>query len=357
MYFGMNNWNLFEPKFPLAASVSVHIFAIMLTLLFGSYHMLYESIFVGICCFVALMFATCSLFASLNRADTSIFLIGFLVSIAALTTLASFLYGERGLIYCFSFPAALFFMMTFRAALIAGAAMCVINLIGAFPHMEFPLFVRFTVAIAMTYALSATFARQVYKQHTLLEKEANEDYLTGLMNQRCFYSWLGEFLSNPISKDKNLTIYYFDIDDFKSINDSFGHEGGDRVLKEFADRITYAAENLDLEFCFDPIIHFSRLSGDEFVLACPNTKNRDEAGKVASKFQEVLANPFSIGGRKVKINSSMGIHHFQVKQQDVSYVMRAADQAMYEAKKSGKQQFYISIGEPEFYDKGEFALN
>lgn len=338
----MSNSNLFQQKLPLAASLSVHVCTILVLLLYGFSHLLYDSLLISFSCFVALIFAICSLFATINKSDTGIFLLGFLISLAVTVTITSYLYGARGLIYCFSLSAVLFFMMAYPAALVGGLLICVINLVAATHSMELLMVMRFTVAIALSFAFSAVFAHQIFKQQARLEKEANEDYLTGLMNQRSFYHWLGEHLSNSNSFHTKLTLYYFDIDDFKSVNDSFGHEGGDRVLKEFAERIKTCVGQLNLEFCVDTNMYFCRLAGDEFVLACPNTDSRATATEVANSFQEVLSKPFSIGERLVQIRSSMGIHHFQIENQDIGYVMRSADTAMYEAKKGGKQQFYIS---------------
>jgi GGDEF domain-containing protein len=280
----MNDLNLFEPKLPRAALVWVHLLGILIIVLFGLYHLLYDSLIMSAFCFGALIFTASSLFAAVNNSETSIFLLGFVLSIAMLTFVASYLYGEKGLIYCFSVPAVMFFMMAFRAAFIGGLILCIVNLILAAPHLEPQMLIRFAVAISLSFALSATFSRQIYKQQVKLEKDANEDYLTGLMNQRSFYRWLTKYLANPLSLHTKLTLFYFDIDDFKSVNDSFGHEGGDRVLKEFSERIKTCVGQLDLKFCVDTNMYFCRLAGDEFVLACPNTDSRATATKVANSF-------------------------------------------------------------------------
>ncbi len=343
----MDSMNLFEPKLPLVARVSVHGLTILLLLLYGFSHLLYGSLLLGILCFIALVFAALSLFTAINRNSSSIFLMCFVTSLALILLTASYLYGERGLVYCFSFAAALFFMLSFRAALAGGLTICCLSVAAASHIMPGEMLLRFGIALGFSFMLSATFASQILKQTAKLERDANQDYLTGLMNQRRFYGWLEGLLSDPSNLHSKLTLFYFDIDDFKSVNDGFGHEGGDRVLKEFAERIKNCARDINIEFHASPELNFCRLSGDEFVLACVNTDSRDTATYVASRFQEILSKPFFIGERRLQIRSSIGVNHIQVENQDVGYVMRSADLAMYEAKKSGKQQFHIYEDSPE----------
>lgn len=215
---------------------------------------------------------------------------------------------------------------------------------------------RFALAMAFSFIFSGTLAYQIFKQQRQLEQEASEDYLTGLMNQRSFYAWLEEFLSKDSVPRQKLTLFYFDIDNFKSVNDSFGHAGGDLVLKEFSGRVISAAREISSEFGINCEKRFCRLSGDEFVLACPSATDVEMASNFANRFHDVLDKPFSIGGRMTLIRSSIGVYHFMVENQSVTEVMQLADAAMYRAKKSGEQQFHIFEDERESYLRGEFVF-
>ncbi len=352
----MKDLDAFKPWLPPVVAISVHIISIFVLLFFGVFHILFESFWIGVACFVTLMFAVFSLISLLNQENTGSLQLCF-VSCAAITlVIASYVLGVRGLIYCFPLSGAAFFIMRFRPAVIYGGSIILACTIAVLHSMEFVLVVRFFMAMAMSFIFSGTLAYHLFKQKKQLEQEANEDYLTGLMNRRSFYTWLEGFLEESSGYKKRLTLFYFDIDQFKSINDSFGHAGGDLVLKEFARRIGNEVEALRQEYCTGGEMFFCRLSGDEFVLACPSTSNSELAAIVAKRFHEALAAPFSIGGRMALIRASIGAHHFVIENQSAAEVMQVADSAMYKAKKSGEQQFYISEDQnDDFLRDGVFS--
>lgn len=343
----MKDFDEFRPWLPPVVAISVHIISIFVLLFFGVFHVLFESFWVGIACFVTLLFAVFSLISLINQENASVMLLCFIFCAAATLVIASYVLGERGLIYCFPLSASVFFIMRFRPAVIFGTIIILACATAVLHKMDFVLVVRFVMAMSMSFIFSGTLAYQLFKQKRQLEQEANEDYLTGLMNRRSFYTWLEKFLTESAEYKARLTLFFFDIDQFKSINDSFGHAGGDLVLKEFARRINNEMVGITEDFCAKEEMIFCRLSGDEFVLACPNTNNSEMAAEIANRFHKALAAPFSIGGRMALIRASIGVHHFVVENQSAAEVMQLADNAMYKAKKSGEQQFYISEGDSD----------
>ena len=300
-------------------------------------------------CFLTLLVTVFSLISVINHSQNPALLISFVVCSISTLVIASYFHGERGLIYCFSLSAAMFFLIRFQAAIYLGAATITICAFAALNSMDPFLVGRFLLAMSISFVFSGVLANQLFKQTRRLEQDANQDYLTGLMNQRSFYAWLDSHLKSDNSSRSKLTLFYFDIDNFKSVNDTFGHAGGDLVLKEFSRRIIAEVGEINSEFCIDSEMHFCRLSGDEFVLACPNTSDVGMAADLAGRFHQTLANPFSIAGRMTVIYSSIGVHHFVVENQSVGEVMQLADGAMYKAKKTGEQQFYISEDQRENY--------
>lgn len=345
----INNLRNCELGLPPVVSLCVHLFTIALLLFFGFYHVLYETFLLGASCLAALLVAIFSLISVINQTRSSALLIGFLLCVFFTLIVSSYFHGERGLIYCFAFSSVLFFLLRFQAAVCLGAITIIICSVAALNTMDPLLVGRFVLAMCISFLFFTVLSYQLVKQTQRLEQDANEDYLTGLMNQRSFYAWLGGHLSRDHAPRSKLTLFYFDIDNFKSVNDSFGHAGGDLVLKQFAKRIIAEVIEINSEFCIDSEMHFCRLSGDEFVLACPNTANVEMAADFATRFHETLASPFSIAGRMTLICSSIGIHHFLVENQTVGEVMQLADAAMYKAKKLGEQQFYISEDQSNNY--------
>src|SRR5690606_24078825 len=95
-----------------------------------------------------------------------------------------------------------------------------------------------------------------------------------------------------------LALHLIDLDGFKQVNDSFGHQAGDQVLKQVAQRILNAIRSSDFS---------ARLGGDEFVVLQPNMASASEAGKLAAKLNEALSRPYRIGDREVLISGSIGI--------------------------------------------------
>lgn len=337
-----NSLRNFELVLPPAVSLAVHFFTLALLLVFGFYHILFGTLLLGLSCFLTLLVTVFSLISVLNHSRNPALLISFVVCAISTLVIASYFHGERGLIYCFSFSAAMFFLIRFQAAIYIGVATIVICSLAALNTMDPLLVGRFVLAMSISFLFSGVLAYQLFKQTRKLEQDANQDYLTGLMNQRSFCAWLDRHLANNKWVGSKLTLFYFDIDNFKSVNDSFGHGGGDLVLKEFSKRIISEVGKINNEFCIDSKLHFCRLSGDEFVLGCPNTSDVTMAADFATRFHEALAKPFAIAGRMTVICSSIGVHHFVVEGQSVGEVMQLADAAMYKAKKLGEQQFYIS---------------
>lgn len=348
----MNVVENFELKLPPVISTSLHLLTILLLLLFGFNHLLFENFFLGISCFFSLLVSIFSLISLLTRGSKSGFMLfSFLLCLTATLTIACYFYGERGLVYSFPLSASMFFLMRFKIALFLGGSIILLCCLAALNTMDQVMVARFFLAMVFSFICSGTLAYQLSKQQRQLEREANEDYLTGLMNQRSFYNWLEGYLSNTQSERSKLTLFYFDIDNFKSINDSFGHAGGDLVLKEFSERIITAVTEMNTEFCIQSKMNFCRLSGDEFVLACTNTEDLDMAADFAKRFHDRLTQPFAIGGRMTLVHSSIGVHHFVIEGQTASEVMQLADAAMYKAKKTGEQQFYISEDQRDSYLK------
>jgi diguanylate cyclase (GGDEF)-like protein/PAS domain S-box-containing protein len=162
--------------------------------------------------------------------------------------------------------------------------------------------------------------------------QAFYDSLTGLPNRRTLYERIEQSLARCRRHHHIASVLFIDIDNFKTINDSLGHQVGDELLKKIASRfksLTHAEDTL------------ARLGGDEFVVLYSElTDNREQAGEFAeqgaTRLQRALSPAFHIQGYELHVSCSIGISVFPCGQEDVNDILKHADTAMYRAKDAGK---------------------
>jgi diguanylate cyclase (GGDEF)-like protein len=159
-----------------------------------------------------------------------------------------------------------------------------------------------------------------------LEYRATHDHLTGLRNQASFYEHLSYALSRASRRGSKVGVLFVDLDDFKVINDSLGHQVGNGVLCEVAERLRGSLRETDVP---------ARFGGDEFVVLLEDVTEASEALKVAERFQKRLGVPLEIAGRhRMHTSVSIGVAvGAEVRPQEL---VRAADEASYRAKRMGK---------------------
>lgn len=165
-----------------------------------------------------------------------------------------------------------------------------------------------------------------------LHHYAYHDSLTGLPNRRLLRQRLLEKINHHKEPDETLTVFLLDIDHFKSINDQSGHDVGDAVIKEFAQRLRRSIGAQDAA---------TRLGGDEFVLVFPAIKTKEEAENMAKKIQLAMKTPWHITNGPLEITTSIGIALIPLADATVSSILKQADLAMYEAKKAGKSAYRL----------------
>lgn len=157
------------------------------------------------------------------------------------------------------------------------------------------------------------------------------DALTGLHNRRYMESHLATLAEQAATRSKPLALMMLDIDYFKSINDNYGHDAGDDVLREFAVRIRKSIRGIDLA---------CRYGGEEFVIVMPET-DLHVAGMVAERLRRSIASePFSIdkGAKRLEVTISIGISTLETKGEAIGDVLKRADQALYRAKHDGRNR-------------------
>lgn len=171
------------------------------------------------------------------------------------------------------------------------------------------------------------------KAQKLLEEMATHDNLTGLANRKLFQSQLNLSLESAKANNLSLAILFIDLDGFKAINDSFGHDSGDIVIKTIAYRLLKTVRPCDV---------VSRFGGDEFVIILKNLKSTNTINEICQKIIEEVGIPINLGINLGNVTASIGISVSPNNGTDMNELVKKADNAMYEAKKSGKNKFVFS---------------
>jgi diguanylate cyclase (GGDEF)-like protein/PAS domain S-box-containing protein len=163
-----------------------------------------------------------------------------------------------------------------------------------------------------------------------LDHLAHHDGLTGLPNRLFLHSYLKRAMPEAEAAGTSLAVFFLDVDRFKYINDSRGHETGDALLKELAARITAAVGDGRLVV---------RMGGDEFVVVMPNVADDQAPTQLAKRILETLRAPFWYGNLQFLVTGSVGISIFPRDAPDLSTLIRSADTAMYHAKEKGRNNY------------------
>lgn len=161
---------------------------------------------------------------------------------------------------------------------------------------------------------------------------AHFDQLTGLPNRTLLLDRLNQAISVANRTSRTISMFFIDLDGFKPVNDTYGHAIGDCLLKEVATRLLSCLREGDTA---------ARLGGDEFVVILLES-NIDRAATVANRILETLRAPYEFGKKTISsISASIGIAEYPIHAGELDTLLTAADNAMYVAKKSGKDQFAV----------------
>jgi len=180
--------------------------------------------------------------------------------------------------------------------------------------------------------------RLLYKQleqySRALESMALHDALTGLPNRRLLFDRLALAIAHARRNKSSMAVMYLDLDGFKQINDTLGHDAGDTLLSMVADRLVAAVRQEDT---------VARLGGDEFVIVLWELLHADGVAKLVSKVIQAVSQPYSIQDRCVSMTVSVGVGIYPLHGEDVETLMKSADLALYEAKRTGKNDYRIAV--------------
>ncbi|MCK8079534.1 diguanylate cyclase [Vibrio sp. 1CM24A] len=170
------------------------------------------------------------------------------------------------------------------------------------------------------------------KEMERLEHLAHHDALTGLANRAQLYKVMDDVVTSSHYSNQHFAVIYLDLDGFKEVNDSYGHDAGDEILKEVSNRLLSQVRAGDL---------VARLSGDEFVLIIKQT-NKVLLAKLAERLLDLIGQEVNYKQRSLHVGASLGIHLADGPERDIDVILKVADEAMYQAKRKGKGQFVFA---------------
>ena len=170
--------------------------------------------------------------------------------------------------------------------------------------------------------------RKLYESQ--LKHQATHDALTGLVNRTLFSDRLRHAVASARRSGQSVALAFIDLDRFKMVNDSFGHEAGDTVLKEVASRLVGAVRDIDT---------VARLSGDEFVVLFEDLDTAETVTQMMERILPAVSQPFALDGEEIILTCSAGISVYPTDGGDGDAVLRNADTAMYRTKEKGGNAF------------------
>jgi diguanylate cyclase (GGDEF)-like protein/PAS domain S-box-containing protein len=165
-----------------------------------------------------------------------------------------------------------------------------------------------------------------------LRRVAHYDTLTGIPNRALLADRMKQSIAQTAREKNMMAVCYLDLDGFKPINDTYGHEAGDQVLIEVANRIEKTIRGGDT---------VARLGGDEFVVLLLGLEKGEECVSTLERLLTAIAQPIIIKNKSNKVTASIGVSIYPLDEEDPDTLFRHADQAMYVAKQSGKNRFHI----------------
>ncbi|WP_117169510.1 EAL domain-containing protein [Paraliobacillus sediminis] len=190
----------------------------------------------------------------------------------------------------------------------------------------------------------ATEITEIKQQEELIKYQAFHDELTGLPNRKLFIETIEREISYAQEHDTKVALFFLDLDRFKYINDTFGHDAGDALLKMVSQRLQSILIEKDMVF---------RFGGDEFTILVPQLNDKQKAADIAKEILSILTKPYNFKEHKFIITASIGISIYPNDATNVDSLTKYADTAMYQSKQQGKNtfRFYTEDMENEVAEK------
>ena len=192
--------------------------------------------------------------------------------------------------------------------------------------------VRDVIDTSLHYVGMISDITELKEHQQRLEHMAHYDALTGIPNRVLLADRLSMAIKQAQRRQRGLALVYLDVDGFKEVNDTYGHDAGDQLLIALAQRLRNKLRGGDT---------LARLGGDEFVAVLADLDNRTECEHVLHRLLHATTTPIDIGQTTVQVSASFGVTLYPQDDGDADTLLRHADQAMYQAKQAGKNRYHI----------------
>lgn len=201
------------------------------------------------------------------------------------------------------------------------------GLISIVNHKDEPDFTKGDLQLLRIIANQVGSAFAKYQLIRQIEFQAYHDSLTKLPNRRQFENEVLSLIDSASRRNLQFAVLFVDLDGFKHVNDSLGHNLGDQLLIATAKRLDHRKRSGDI---------LARMGGDEFAVVLSNVNTKDIALQIANKYLEFIVEPFKIDGHNIKISASIGVSLYPEDGANLQTLLVNADMAMYQAKQAGK---------------------
>ncbi len=312
--------------------------ALLVCLGYSIYHWLYGSLLISITSFGATAFCASALWLTLRDKINAVSLLAFFTFQTFALCATSYYFGMRGLILVFPLTAGTFYFLEFKLALVFSVVIILSATFCSLHVVDGLLALRALIALALTTVLSASFSFVTASQYRESRHEALHDFLTQIPNRRGFFHWLEQSLEHCQTQNKNLVLFFIDLDKFKAINDELGHNVGDQLLQAFANRLLNTVRSEELVHEGNQIANMGRLSGDEFAFATFEVPDHEEAENLIQRLETVMSQPYVIDEKTIQITISIGYCFASDAQWRLNELIDCADKNMYLHKRQGAKR-------------------
>jgi diguanylate cyclase (GGDEF)-like protein len=207
------------------------------------------------------------------------------------------------------------------------------------------VYLAMQLMLARYHRLLREKERERAAQEERIRHQAYHDSLTGLPNRASFAEHLDEAMRRAKRAGWPLALLFLDLDNFKRVNDSLGHDAGDRLLRVAAERIRRAVREADMLF---------RMGGDEFTVLLEDVRGPEEAAMVSSRVLEAMAEPLQLQHHEISVTASIGIALYPRDDVVAERLLKSADTAMYRAKELGRNRYAFFA--PEMNERVESQM-
>jgi diguanylate cyclase (GGDEF)-like protein len=218
---------------------------------------------------------------------------------------------------------------------------------GCTSHLQIDYLPEFDAAgqVIGVFALAQDITRRKQNEERLVSA-ALHDPLTGLANRQLLADRVSLAIAHARRNTSALAVVYLDLDGFKEVNDTLGHDAGDHLLEMVGQRLVAAVREVDT---------VARVGGDEFAVVLWQVNGALDAASVASKLLETVSKQYGVRGRTVKITISAGVAMYPAHGDDAATLLKSADLSLHEAKHSGKNAYRVFDGESLRQRRGHLA--